>query len=495
MLINTRLSLAVEHYRAMASQITALDSQVQLAIIELIRKDGRNVDSDKASYIQTIISLLSASSAAVRFEAASTLVFLTSHASAVKSAATCYIELAVKESDNNVKMIVLQRIRELRKISNRVIDEMVMDVIVIVSCPDLHVRNSALELVLEMVSPQSVADVVAFLKKELAKTHGQEFEKNIEYRQTLIKSVHACAIRFPNVADSVVHILMEFLGDTNTSSAVDVIAFVREVMEKFVSLRPVIITRILDTFSQIKTARIFRGALWILGEYVDDIRMIEEAMKKIIASIGNIPIVQSEINAKDALEVAIASNDSNSDIKKSAAKRILGDGTYATESAFSTAPILADTDRRPPLRTLLMGGEFFVAAVLASCLTKLSMRYEKLSKDVSKSNSMKTHFILVLTSIIRLGKSQFVVNPMDEDSYRRIMTCLRILTQKSLTENIERAIMIEPRNSFHKFVMARELIHSKPLEVVHNKIEDVIPFRLLKGRSTTLADKVLVILM
>ena len=50
-----------------------------------------------------------------------------------------------------------------------------------------------------------------------------------EYRQLLIQSIHVCAIKFSEVAASVVHALMEFLGDSNNPSALDVVAFVRYV--------------------------------------------------------------------------------------------------------------------------------------------------------------------------------------------------------------------------------------------------------------------------
>ncbi len=56
---------------------------------------------------------------------------------------------------------------------------------------------------------------------------GQLFAQSGEYRQLLIQSIHVCAIKFSEVAASVVHALMDFLGNSNNASAVDVIAFVR----------------------------------------------------------------------------------------------------------------------------------------------------------------------------------------------------------------------------------------------------------------------------
>jgi len=48
--------------------------------------------------------LLQSQSPSVRYEAAGTLVTLSSAPAAIKAAATTYIDLIVKESDNNVKV-------------------------------------------------------------------------------------------------------------------------------------------------------------------------------------------------------------------------------------------------------------------------------------------------------------------------------------------------------------------------------------------------------
>jgi coatomer subunit beta len=45
------------------------------------------------------------------------------------AAASCYIELILKESDNNVKLIVLERIDELRGNHEGVLDDLVMDLL------------------------------------------------------------------------------------------------------------------------------------------------------------------------------------------------------------------------------------------------------------------------------------------------------------------------------------------------------------------------------
>ena len=135
--------------------------------------------------------------------------------------------MLVKEADNNVKLIVLDRVDALREKFPHVLDGLVMDILKVLSSPDMEVKRKGLGIALEMITSRNVEEVVLFLKKQLQTTSEQDFDKSVEYRQLLIQSIHTCAIRFSEVAANVVHVLMDFLGDSNNPSAVDVVAFVR----------------------------------------------------------------------------------------------------------------------------------------------------------------------------------------------------------------------------------------------------------------------------
>lgn len=123
----------------------------------------------------------------MRYEAAGTLVTLSSTQVAIKvwhrfslgvcpqfclpcgvlfqAAAQCYIELIVKESDNNVKLIVLDRLTGLKNILSheKVLQELVMDILRVLASPDLEVRKKTLSLVLELVNSRNVDEVCVFL--------------------------------------------------------------------------------------------------------------------------------------------------------------------------------------------------------------------------------------------------------------------------------------------------------------------------------------------
>lgn len=65
-----------------------------------------------------------------------------------QAAASCYIKLIEKESDNNVKLIVLDRLIALKEHPSheRVLQDLVMDILCVLSSPDLEVRKKTLNL-------------------------------------------------------------------------------------------------------------------------------------------------------------------------------------------------------------------------------------------------------------------------------------------------------------------------------------------------------------
>jgi coatomer subunit beta len=98
----------------------------------------------------------------------------------VKAAAAKFIELSIREADNNVKLIVLDRVDQLRRRNEGILNDLTMEILRVLSSPDIDVRRKALDLALEMVSSKNVEEVVMLLKKELSKTIDEQYEK-VEY--------------------------------------------------------------------------------------------------------------------------------------------------------------------------------------------------------------------------------------------------------------------------------------------------------------------------
>lgn len=84
---------------------------LQMAVLDLIRKVCRSQPEQKGRYIKIILALLDSRSTAVVYECAVTLVQLSNAPTAIRAAANCFCQLLVSQSDNNVKLIVLDRLQ------------------------------------------------------------------------------------------------------------------------------------------------------------------------------------------------------------------------------------------------------------------------------------------------------------------------------------------------------------------------------------------------
>lgn len=132
-----------------------------------------------------------------------------------------------------------------------------------------------------------------------------------------------------------------------------------EVVEKFPHLRATICEKLISTLPEIKSGKVFRGVLWILGEYVESIADINATMREIRRVIGEIPILASEQRLLDE-----AGGDDDDEKEKEVAPKesgggrpkVLADGTYATETAYTSAGAArleaVKTAAKPPLRSL-----------------------------------------------------------------------------------------------------------------------------------------------
>ena len=493
MLFNCAQERAVHYLLTHLDSVASWGDTFQMVVLELIRKVCRTNPEVKGKYIKIIVSLLGSQHTAVMYESAGTLVSLSSAPTAVRAAANTYCQLLQTQSDNNVKLIVLDRLQELKASHREVIVEVIMDVLRALSSPNLDIRKKTLDIALDLITLRNIDEVVMTLKKEVVKTQNAELEKNGEYRQMLVQAIHSCALKFPEVASTVVHLLMDFLGDSNVASAIDVVCFVREIIETNSKLRESIMERLVDTFYQIRSSRVATCALWIIGEYSQSAREVEAGISVIKQSLGELPFFTT---AEEGDVVDTAANKGPSTPKaaplqyasNASSKRpaILADGTYATQSAAAAtaapSPNTVVIGSSANLRSILLTGDFFLGAVVASTLTKLMLRYEEVQDDKIALNKAEADILLYMVSMLRLGQSHALSHPIDDDAYDRITLCIKVLTNK---DPLMKAVWLKNcRMSFTMMIndkLSREMEEKKAkAQDSYAQPDDLIDFYHLK---------------
>jgi len=109
------LPRAAAHVLRAGEGVGAWPDVVQLAALDVVRKAVRADPGARGRFVPPVLALLASPSAAVRFECAAALTALSQAPSAVRAAAGAFVGLlSAGASDNNAKLVVLDRLESLK---------------------------------------------------------------------------------------------------------------------------------------------------------------------------------------------------------------------------------------------------------------------------------------------------------------------------------------------------------------------------------------------
>lgn len=430
-LSHTAPELAASYFVSINDRLAALDPLMQLAIIDFIRADSAIHEENVPSNTQGVVTLLQSSSNVVKFEAATALVQLSSSPAAVKAVASCYIDLIVKETDNNAKLLVLDNFRNLQAAHSTIVNETILDVLRVLGASDLTVRLKALDLLMAGVTSRQAHDLVSFLVQECERS--SDYESVTQYRQRLLSVMEQCSARFPAVAPAALTCLVDILRKDSPGYRVlasDAVRYSKRILERVPALRSTSVSQLADVLLSVDSpasSSCASGLLWIIGEFCSSAESIKDTFARIQESLGTLPIVESEQRAQATVEQAEPVPGKSHAVGNT--RKLNADGTYATESALTTSAVPHRTVGNRLLRSFILDGEYSVSVALGGCVTKLALHADDGSP--AAGNALKAQAMLIITSILRVGLSQLVPTQIDKDSYDRLMLFLRVLSTPS----------------------------------------------------------------
>ena len=487
MMFNEAEDLAIQFLATHLDQVGEYGDGFALLVLELTRKICRRDPTQKSRFVRVLFQMLSSTSPAVSYEAAWTLVSLSSAPTAVRAAAVTYTTLLNSSQDNNVKMIVLERLEDLKGKHSKILQELLMDILRALSSPNPDICKKVLEVAMDIVTSRNVNDVVSTLKREVTKTTAEQ-DNNVEakgavYRIMLIAAIHSCAVRFPNVAESVVHILMDFLS---SDGAMQVVIFVRGIVEQYPDLRPAILTKLLSVLDEVSSNQVMCVCLWILGEYCEDGEKMEEAFDVVTGQLGDASFVLKP-EEKEAAKTTEAAAEPRKMVTKNV---VLSDGTYATQTVYSEPPKAQITSNITHLRKMLIGGDIFLGSLVASCLTKICLRAGDISTfNAIKLKKMTVDSLLYMCAIVKMAEVTVSAQRSSvADCAERITLFCRVLLDPKAKELLKNAILVETRATFGQFLAMlkeKEVKDPKKEEAkeITSQADDLIHFRQLRSMA------------
>jgi len=481
MLINENEEFAFEFLgQHIQEGITQFGDGFCLLVLELTRRVCRRDPNQKSRFVRVLFQMLSSNSAAVSYEAAWTLVSLSSAPTAVRAAAVTYANLLNGQNDNNIQLIVLDRLENLQIKHSKIVQELLMDILRALSSPNPDICQKVLEIAMESINARNVSSVVTTLKRELQKSLEDDNEKSSAVRHMLVDAIHDCAKKFPETAESVVGILMELLSSSDRTS-LQVATFVRAIIQEHAPLRQTLVPKLLDSLEDISSPPVMCVTLWILGEFTAP-EDAQDTFDEIVKEVGSTPFVIEEPTEETSGE---------SETPKLVTKNVvLSDGTYATQTSYAQAKTVEDTDKTPKLRKMIVvHGDVFVAETLASCLTKLVLQFPA----VDKPRTAKT--ILIICAICKLAESGATVSMAQRssasDCQDRCSMCCRVLLDAKTRDLLKPILMEDGKKQLANYlakIAEEQPQKKKEVEVSLTQADDLIHFRQLKSMAVNAGD-------
>jgi len=489
MLYNESEELAVGYLAKNLDDVSKFGDGFALLVLDLTRKACRRDPNQKSRFVRVLFQMLSSESPAVSYEAAWTLISLSNSPTAVRAAAVTYTNLLNSQNDNNVMMIVLERIGELQKKHSKILQELLQDILRALSSPNPDICKKVLDVAMTLVTSKNVAEVVTTLKREVSKTTQESSDSSEDkgkvYRNMLITAIHGCAVRFPDVAESVVHTLMDFLS---SDGGMQVIIFVRAIVERYPDLRPAILTKLINTVDEVSNNNVMCICLWILGEYCETAETVNDAFDIVTEQLGDPPFI---VQAEDKQAQEQAAVEAAKGPKMVTKNVVLADGTYATQTIYSEPKVSQSAlDKSPHLRKMVIGGDIFLGTIIASCLTKMCLRAPDLGQDAVTVKSMTVKALLTMCGIVKMAEVTVSAQKSSlADCSERVSLCCRALLDPKAKALLKETLLNEGKTSFASFLShvqdkaggedGKE--ETKEEQEVSAQADDLIHFRQLRS--------------
>ena len=399
--------------------MSEMGDHFQLAVVDLVKQLIKSNPYEKGRYVPILFATLQSKSPAVLYQCASTLLTLTTSPTAIKQAANTFIQVLGTHSDNNVRLIVLDRLDEMKTNFAPILEESIMDLLRSLSNGNMDIRRRIINLSMELVSAKSCESYVSFMKKELVRSQSEDVgdaDAQQEYRQELVKAIHKTVMTYTSVAAGVVPIMLDYICEPGASSY-DVIVFIREVMAAQPELREDLLTRMASLFPMIASPKVLRAVMWLFGVHATTVEQIANIFEQLKEALHPLPLTPPVASTRK--------NDNDDGPSTVATTTVREDGTYVMSIEMVSKRAEKERSDLQGIRSQIASGDYFLATAFANTVAKLVVQIFKSHAPSNLKNTMQVDASEMLHELIRYGTSR-VTTVMDDDCHERIRLALTL---------------------------------------------------------------------
>lgn len=427
---------------------THLGDVGQLALVEAIKKVyslmfmtfpptqqsiALNQELTKEHLVNLLVLYLDSPSNAVVYEAAGTLLWISEFSpSSCKQACKALIKILLAEWDINIRLGVIERLMVVTRKCHGVFESFVVDVLRVLSSPSAELRQKVLACALPAITSRTVHDAVAAIKGEIIKRMDPTVSQGrSEGQGQLVRAMRVLCTKFPEVSESVIDLLLDFLSEKELDVSIEVAHLVRELCISNVDLRPKIISKLIDSIPEISKPKPIRMCVWMLGELCGSPDIRDRIVETLFSSLMPLPLPNAENEEPESTlsPTESAVTDAPKQVKVLTRTIILPDGSYGTENVIEGEDA-AGIDGSTPTKVtglrmaITKKKETLLAAVVGVALTKLIVR--DFGSSSPPSPLVRNQATFVVACLTKYFQSCPMFGPTS-DVVLRLKACLRAI--------------------------------------------------------------------
>ncbi|KAH0484983.1 MAG: hypothetical protein KVP17_000993, partial [Porospora cf. gigantea B] len=378
-LVMTDVPKAIEYVLEIQSDIGQLGDLNQLVLLDLIRILGNDSSFDSSEVLTLLLKVVEhANSPAVKFAATSLLTEHSNSPDAIRLACSSFGELLASQADNNVKVIILDRLKKLVVGNELTLENYAVDVLRVLQGPSFEIRTKALEVIRLILSPVNCEVVSSVLKKEALNAPPNGASAHVlegfrVYQQDLLSLLARVASDYPTTCASLLPLFYDLVQDSNCAVATASALALRGLLKENNAAE--VARSVVTVFTSIKSARAQRICAWIAGEFADDESTATAYVAGVVATLQPFPLTTKE-TPKPVADAGVQTV-------------ILADGTYGTKTTDAPEEPSVDESLRTKICT---EKDHLLTSMCCLSVTRLALKHAKLAPQA----------LLVVANVLRV---------------------------------------------------------------------------------------------
>ena len=150
-----------------SEQIQTYDENFQMEILKLIKSVHKSTPENYSKYITICMNLIENPNMKISLEASNCMLSISSSNTIVKVAMKNLIDIIVKTSDINVKIIVLQKIEEQINKTPKIMKESEIELLRLFQTNSIYIKKKVIDIIMECITNKTVKEVILMMKKEM----------------------------------------------------------------------------------------------------------------------------------------------------------------------------------------------------------------------------------------------------------------------------------------------------------------------------------------